>query len=229
MSLSYEVLVEGNNIKLDGGFLGLSTIVLVEANSKKILIDTGHHVTRMMLMKALDDRGISPDEIDIVFLTHLHFDHVNNIDLFTKSKILVARTEWEYASSPHVNDHFIPSHIQHTLAELNLEIYDGEPEITTGVRAISTPGHTPGHMSILLESKELGAVVIAGDAIKYPKETLTKSCDLAFDTIEIGSKSIVKLMKMADCIVPGHFPPLYKIDEERFVWKDGASFNLVIR
>lgn len=229
MTLSYEILVEGNNIRLDGGFLGLSSIVLVEANETKILIDTGHHVTRMMLMKALDKRGLSPDEIDIVFLTHLHFDHANNIDLFTKSKILVSRTEWEYASSPHAKDHFIPSHIQYVLKRLNLEIYDGEPEIATGVKAIATPGHTPGHMSVLLTSSELGTVVIAGDAIKYPKETLTRSCDLAFDTIEIGSESIAKIMKMADCIVPGHFPTLYKIDEGRFVWKDGASFNLVIR
>lgn len=229
MTLTYEVLVEGNNIKLDGGFLGLSSIVLIEANSTKILIDTGHHVTRMMLVKALEDRGLSPDEIDIVFLTHLHFDHVNNIDLFTKSRILVSRAEWEYASSPHPNDYFIPSHIRNTLENLNLEIYDGEPEIVAGVTAVSTPGHTPGHMSVLLKSNEIGSVVIAGDAIKYPKETLTKSCDLAFDTIEVGSKSIIKLMKMADCIVPGHFPPLYKIDEEKFVWKDGASFNLVIR
>lgn len=229
MGPDYTVLVQGNNVRLEGGFLGLSSIVLVEADGKRILVDTGHHVTRLMLLDALKERGLSPDDIDIVFLTHLHFDHANNVDLFRHARIMASRAEWEYAAAPHPDDHFMAPGTLRILPEMNLELFDTPPQLCTGVRAIATPGHTPGHMSVVVETEDRGIVIIAGDAIKYPKETLTSCCDAAFDTVENGSNSIAMLMRMADRIIPGHFPEIHKIGEGRFVWDDGAPFNLVIR
>lgn len=228
MAPIYTILVEGNNVRLEGGFLGLSSIVLVESAGKRILVDTGHHVTRLMLLKALKNRGLTPEDIDIVLLTHLHFDHANNVDLFKSARILVSNAEWEYAANPHPDDHFVPSHIRPMLLEMNLELFEEPPEIAPGVKVIATPGHTPGHCSVLI-TMENGITVIAGDAIKYPKETLTQCCDLAFDTIENGTASIIKLMDVADHIIPGHFPEIYRVGEGRFAWGDGSPFNLIIR
>lgn len=228
MAPSYKVLVEGNNLRLEGGFLGLSSIVLIESSGKRILVDTGHHVTRLMLLKALEDQGLVPDDIDIVFLTHLHFDHANNVDLFKRARILVSNKEWEYAANPHPDDHFVPSFIRPMLLEMNLELFNEPPEIAPGVTVLETPGHTPGHCSVLVTT-ENGITAIAGDAIKYPKETLTQCCDLAFDTVEKGTESITKLMDVADHIIPGHFPEIYRVGDGRFAWGDGTNFNLIIR
>jgi glyoxylase-like metal-dependent hydrolase (beta-lactamase superfamily II) len=225
---TYTVLVEGNNLRLDGGFLGLSSIVLIESDGNKILVDTGHHVTRLMLLKALKERGLTPEDVDIVLLTHLHFDHVNNVDLFKRARILVSKAEWVYAANPHPDDHFVPCHIRSILSEMNLKLFDEPPEIASGVKVIATPGHTPGHCSVLVTT-DTGITAIAGDAIKYPKETLTQCCDLAFDTIENGTESIGKLMNVADHIIPGHFPEIYRVGEGRFAWGDGTPFNLIIR
>jgi glyoxylase-like metal-dependent hydrolase (beta-lactamase superfamily II) len=224
----YSVLVEGNNVRLEGGFLGLSSIVLIESNGKRILVDTGHHVTRLMLLKALEDRGLTPDDIDFVLLTHLHFDHANNVDLFKRARILVSKKEWEYAADPHPDDHFVPSHIRSMLLKMNLEIFEVPPEIAPGVAVIETPGHTPGHCSVLVTT-EKGITAVAGDAIKYPKETLSQCCDAAFGAIDKGAESIVMLMKLADHIIPGHFPEIYRVGDGRFAWGDGADFKLIIR
>lgn len=228
MTVTYTTLVEGNNVRLEGGFLGLSSIVLVESEGVRILVDTGHHVTRGMLLKALHQRDLTPSDIDVVFLTHLHFDHVNNVDLFKDARILVSQAEWDYAADPHADDLFVPATIQMQLMSMNLDIFDEPPEIAPGVQAFATPGHTPGHCSIELTT-DIGITVIAGDAIKYPKETLTRCCDMAFDSIERGSESIARIIETADHIIPGHFPQIYKVGDGRFAWGDGSPFHLVIR
>lgn len=229
MIVTYSVLLQGNNVRLQGGFVGLSSVVLVESGGLRLLVDTGHHVTRLMLLEALKMRGLDPADIDVVFLTHLHFDHANNVDLFRSARIMVSQAEWDYAARPHENDHFVPAGVARILVDLNLEIFSGEPEICPGVKALATPGHTPGHMSLVLDTADSGTVVIAGDAIKYPKETLTVRCDMAFDPAERGSNSIARIMEIADRIIPGHFPEIYKVGANRYAWDEGAEFNLVIR
>ncbi|MCP1674846.1 glyoxylase-like metal-dependent hydrolase (beta-lactamase superfamily II) [Natronocella acetinitrilica] len=229
MSVTYTTLLQGNNVRLQGGFLGLSSVVLVEAGGLRILVDTGHHVTRHMLLDALKVRGLSPADIDVVFLTHLHFDHANNVDLFESARIMVSQTEWDYAHRPHAEDQLVPCGVTRILSDMNVDIFTGEPEICPGVQALATPGHTPGHMSLVLRTEDKGTVVIAGDAIKYPKETLTGRCDMAFDRVERGTASIARIMQIADRIIPGHFPEIYKVGDNRYAWDEGAEFNLVIR
>ena len=227
--VAYDILLTGSNLKLKGGFLGLSSVVLVTAGATRILIDTGHHVTRPLLRAALDARGLAPGDIDLVFLSHLHFDHVGNVDLFAHAPLMVSRRELAYAAAPHSDDDFVPAWILAQLERFDLQAFDGEPEIAPGVQVVATPGHTPGHCSVMLETAARGPVALACDAIKYPKETLTRSCDLAYDTEASGTASIARLMADAERIVPGHFAELRRLDAGRFVWDDGVAFDLIVR
>ena len=68
-------------------------------------------------------------------------------------------------------------------------------------------------------------MVVAGDAIKYAKEAVIAQCDMAFDTPEAGTRSIERILDMADRIVPGHFPELTKTDRG-FTWNDAIEFPL---
>ncbi len=78
----YEVIVRGSNLVLGTGFLGLANITLIRCEGGPVLFDTGHHVNRPALVEALARRGLEPTDIKKVFLSHLHFDHSINVDLF---------------------------------------------------------------------------------------------------------------------------------------------------
>lgn len=228
MKPKYDVLIAGSNLKLATGFLGISTVVLLEAGGKKILYDTGGYTSRQGLRDALKARGLGPIDIDVVFLSHLHFDHVHNINMFPEAKVLVSKTEWEYAKNPHENDDFMPFGIHYYLERMDLEFYDGEGELEPGLSFFPAPGHTPGLYSMVFESGDRGTIVIAGDAIKYPKEAMLKQCDMAFDTLESGTATINRILDMGDVFVPGHFVEFRRTDNG-ITWDGENDLTLIVR
>lgn len=70
----------------------------------------------------------------------------------------------------------------------------------------------------LWRAVDADGVVIAGDAIKYAKEAINGQCDMAFDTIEAGTRSIQHILAIADRIVPGHFSELTRLPNGNFSW-----------
>ncbi len=228
MSVDYDIIVHGNNLKTKDGFLGLANATLITCADGPVLFDVGHFCNRLALLQGLAGKGMTPGDVKAVFLSHLHFDHANNIDLFTNAKVLVSRREWDYAANPHKDDLFIPWMVREQLQKHDLELIDGEGRVSDGVTYFPAPGHTPGSFALKLTTDPAGCVVVAGDAIKYAKEALTRCCDLAFDTVEAGTASIERILAMADRIVPGHFPELIKRDGV-FLWEGTAELPLVVR
>jgi N-acyl homoserine lactone hydrolase len=225
----YEIIVRGNNLRLRDDFLGMSSITLLHLPQGLMLVDTGGYISRLGLIKALKDRGLARDDIKFAFLTHLHFDHSHNVDLFPKATFFVSRAEWVYSQNPHPDDILMPWCIHDQLQKGALEIIDGEGALFAGLDYFATPGHTPGCYSLRFVAPDGARVVIAGDAIKYAKEAIMARCDNAFDTIETGTRSIQRILQMADRIVPGHFPELIRIDNGAFTWNDSAEFSLLVR
>lgn len=229
MLLEYEVIVRGNNLRLKDDFLGMSSITLLRLPQGIMLVDTGGYIARLGLIKALRDRGLAPSDVKFVFLTHLHFDHSHNVDLFPNATFFVSRAEWDYAQNPHPEDILMPWCIHAQLQKGALEIIDGEGDLFPGLTYFPTPGHTPGCYSLQFVAKDRARVIIAGDAIKYAKEAIMARCDNAFDTIEIGTQSIQRILQSADRIVPGHFPELIRIENGAFSWNESAEFSLLVR
>lgn len=229
MKPKYEIIVRGNNLRLKDDFLGMSNVTLIQIPAGWVLFDTGGYISRLGLLKALRDRGLTPADISFVFLSHLHFDHSHNIDLFLHAKIFVSRTEWDYAASPHPDDMLIPWGIRELLSKTDLVLIDGEGALFDHITYFPAPGHTPGCYALRLETDDRGVVIIAGDAIKYAKEAILRACDMAFDTIEIGTKTIERILSEADRIVPGHFPELLRLPNGQFSWEESAPFELLVR
>jgi N-acyl homoserine lactone hydrolase len=98
-----------------------------------------------------------PRDVLCVINTHLHFDHCGGNRLFAGVPIHVQRREREAAREP---DYTVPQWVEFEGA--TYVEHDGDAEIVPGVRVVPTPGHTPGHQSVLVETED-GLVVVAGD------------------------------------------------------------------
>jgi N-acyl homoserine lactone hydrolase len=112
------------------------------------------------ILARLADAGLTPDDVDVVVNTHLHFDHAGNNWLFPGATIVVQREQHEFAVG-HPN---FPNQYWN-LPELTYALLDGEAEVAPGVRVLPTPGHVPGHQSVVLDLPETGTVILTGDAV----------------------------------------------------------------
>lgn len=228
VALDYDIIVRGNSLSFQGGYFALANATLVTTPDGPVLFDTGHYCNRPALLEGLARHGMTPGDVKAVFLSHLHFDHCNNIDLFPDARVYVSKREWAYAKSPHKDDMFVPWLIHEQLRKHEVEFLDGEARITGGLKAIPAPGHTPGCFALVLDETPKGRVVLAGDAIKFAKEAIDRRSSMVFDTDAASRKSIENILEIADRIVPGHFPELIKT-ETGFTWEEPAELGLVIR
>jgi glyoxylase-like metal-dependent hydrolase (beta-lactamase superfamily II) len=128
------------------------------------------------LEDGLFEIGVRPEDVALVINTHLHFDHAGgNVVLeangqlrpaFPNARYLVQAGEYEFAT--HVNERTAGSYFAHNfvpIAETNrYDFIKGEREIVPGITSVHTPGHTPWHQSLLLESAGERAVYL-GDLI----------------------------------------------------------------
>lgn len=225
----YDIVVMGSSIKLDVGFIGISNITLIQVEDGYILFDVGGPVTRDMLVKGLRDRGLSPNDITKIFLSHLHSDHCLNIDLFPFStEVFVSKAEWNYADRPHEKDIYIPWLIKEQLSKYRLSVIEGRGDLAPGVKYFPAPGHTPGCYAIKLALPDGSRVTLAGDALKMPTEALRGRADMCFDTQESSATTIAEILSDSDLIIPGHYPPL-TLEDGKIFWTDSQCISLVVR
>lgn len=112
----------------------------------------------------LERLGLRPADIDVVFISHLHFDHAGGLNELRQcgcgADVHVQKDEIDAALSGEDEACFPDEFTDHPA----LHVVDGEYNLAAGVRAISTPGHTAGHMSMWLEMPKGPPVLLAGDA-----------------------------------------------------------------
>jgi glyoxylase-like metal-dependent hydrolase (beta-lactamase superfamily II) len=150
--------------------------VLIRGGGTTLLVDTGLGPEPRAFMSGagawlpaeLTRVGSSSDDVDLVVHTHLHVDHVGWDGTFPNARYVVAADEWshfmhgeELATRPHLLDRVAPLH------EAGLvTLAGGELEVAPGVRFVPTPGHTPGHGSVFVES-EGSELVVLGDVVVH--------------------------------------------------------------
>ena len=104
--------------------------------------------------------GLTPADVDVVFIGHLHFDHAGGLCDVCGTEVHVQQAEMEAALSGQDIAYF-PDDFN---GSYPWKIMQGEYDIAPGIRAISSPGHTAGHMSLWIELPKGSPVILCGDA-----------------------------------------------------------------
>lgn len=139
--------------------------------------------------------GLSARDIDLVFIGHLHFDHAGGLCDVPGCEVHVQRDELDAAKSG-LDEGIFPDEIAQSA---NWQIKQGEYTLSSGVHAIATPGHTAGHMSLLIELPKGAPVILCGDAADL-NENLTEEIAPGYcwqDNEALALQSIRKLNHLA--------------------------------
>jgi len=125
------------------------------------------------LLTRLREVEVSPGEINFVFQSHLHWDHSGLLKYFPKANIIIQRQEYDYAINlPPFAENFYRCPYYNS-PNLNWQIIDGDESLMPGITAIFTPGHTPGHQSLMVDLPESGTLILSGDCA-YTNENLER-------------------------------------------------------
>ena len=118
-----------------------------------------HHLARL---------GLKPADVDVIFIGHLHFDHAGGLKELRRcgcgAEIHVQQDEVDAALSGADAAVFPDDLVDDAGAPLQFRLQRGEYSLLPGVQAVATPGHTAGHMSMLIELPKGPPVLLAGDA-----------------------------------------------------------------
>ena len=162
---------------------------------KKIIIDTSAKTNRQEIIDSLS-QIISPDKIDVVILTHLHYDHVGNVDLFKNAKFYASKEAIEEFSK----DNYGAVLDKKTLAEFQNIKLNELPSTFEGLEVINTPGHTKGSICLWYKRRN---ILFSGDTL-FDKRMLGRT-DLPTSEPEKMMPSLIKLSKYEyDKLCPGH-------------------------
>src|SRR5262249_27925145 len=115
------------------------------------------------------DIGIKPADVGTVILSHAHFDHVGNANLFPHATWFIQRREHEAMFSPDYEDYGYAPPLYEDLKQARIELMDGDLDVfgDGSVKIISTPGHTPGHSSLLVRLAKAGPILLSADVAHH--------------------------------------------------------------
>jgi N-acyl homoserine lactone hydrolase len=197
---------------------------------RDLQMDTGQ-----ALPAQLRERGLDPSAVKTVVMTHLHVDHASGISEFPGATFLVSRAEWDAAADQGPTHGYVTRQFDHAfdyrLLDFEGAVREGAGSARTGataslvvsfsgfarsfdvfgdgsVRVVYTPGHTLGHMSVVLRTAR-GEVLVAGDAM-YLRRTLDDThLPYRMEDEHVFRRSLREIRRYADetpdaLIIPGH-------------------------
>ena len=198
------------------GGLGWSTIVLLrgqgDQKGRVALIDAGSFGMRDLLLKGLRERGLEPNDVTDLLLTHSHHDHSVNWTMFPHARIVIGDDELTWSLQEPWGITPVP---ELYVKELNtwptLARVKAGAEALPGITTHLAPGHTPGCLVYVLEGASHD-IIFTGDAAKNRAELVSGTTDMTYDPA-ISRASIEMIWGLwrkrpGNVLVPGHDLPM---------------------
>jgi glyoxylase-like metal-dependent hydrolase (beta-lactamase superfamily II) len=207
------------------------TCLLIETGRHVILVDTGAGEgsrTTGAIRARLEVAGIRPQDVNTVILTHAHPDHIGGTTdmfghpAFPNACYVLSEHEWEFWTSarPDLRGLRVPEDAKtsiHSTARRclgplrhQIETIDREIEVVPGVRAIPAPGHTPGHLAVILSS-DGESLLNLGDAAVHPLHLEQPCWENGFD--QAADAAVATRRRLLQCaasenmrVMAFHFP-----------------------
>lgn len=227
--------LEPDFMDADGYLIFVVQAFVVDTGSRRIIVDTcigndkqtGVEPWDNMQTPFLEDlaaAGYAPETVDTVLCTHLHVDHVGWntmlvdgqwIPTFPNARYLAARSEWEFWSQVDGEEHGFDlvreQSVQPIVDAQLMDLVEWDHEVCPEVHLEPTPGHTPGHVSIVVTSNGEKAL-ITGDCIHHPVQLSRPEWSSSADSDPqhaIRTRKILfeKYVDSGVIVLGSHFPP----------------------
>jgi glyoxylase-like metal-dependent hydrolase (beta-lactamase superfamily II) len=214
------------------------------ASDGVIVIDTGFDPVRGEAMgrhclcrpgEALALVGVDPASVTRLVISHMHYDHIGNIELFPHARISVSRTDYEFwaenpvAARRQFAEHTDPAgvnRLRQARAAGSVDLIDGTVEIAPGLSAREVGGHSPGQLIFEIAGEER-TVALATDAVHYYAELEAERPFAVFSDLEQVYRAYDRVRELVSdgaTLVPGHDPAVM----ERFRRVDGVAGEYVV-
>ncbi len=217
--------------------------LLVETPAGRVLVETGigervsdkvrdmRHYEGSPIVPALVAAGFEPASVDVVAMSHLHFDHAGGLLLadgaraFPRATIVAQRSEWEIAlgDNPRLVASYDQPEVRLVRAWGEEGWTDGEREILPGVSVVPTGGHSAGHQAVVVRGGGAGARTLAffGDLCMRPwaanPRWVTSFDDFPLDSVTVKSSLFARAADEGWVVVLSHEPvtPIGRLERDR--------------
>ena len=193
-------------------------VVLIDSGCDAATCDKRGHQFLCCPTAAMAELGLAPDEVTDVVVTHMHWDHLGNLEKFPKARIHVHKSEMAYATGPDMCHPALRGpydveqvcNLLHALYADRVTFTEGEHQIAPGLTVHAVGGHAPG-LQIVDVATARGQVILASDAMHFFKNgTLANPFPVVVDVRDYidGLATVQRLAADPSRIVPGHDPAL---------------------
>ena len=218
----HDHLTEDHNVRFN------LACFLVRSEGRLIAVDTGlgprptPETPWGDLLNDFAAHGVRPEDVDMVVMTHAHRDHVGwNVTLrdgkfvptFPNAKYYVSAKDWEACHDPELIEARFPNAPESVwpLEEMGaLELMEGEHQLTGELTTLPTPGHTPGHMSVMIASRgERGLILgdVLHNTVQVHETDWVSRADIDPEQTRITRRSLMeRLERDGSTVVSVHLP-----------------------
>lgn len=210
----------GMNGKGDHFLCGVTTMALIRDDKFTMLVDTGAYRSRIKILDELKKRNLTTDDVTHVFITHCHWDHVMNMELFPKAAFFIPRLDYEYCANIPPEVWGIPPYLYEMCEGLNIQLLEPiEQELFPGVRTVLLHGHSIGQQGLLVDTDE-GTCLFPGDGIWSARSVIRGRPDVVKINVDEAMESVKRALAQADIVYPGHDRPFKYKDGKIEYWFD---------